>query len=102
MAIEWEVIALTAIPIYNDKANFVIAVHWKIINTTDEHKFLYGVTDIRNVEDNQFTSVESLTHAEIIGWVKASLGESVVQEYESIVQFTPPTQENVIINMDNS
>lgn len=97
MAIQWEVVALTAMPFNDDERNYVIAVHWKIVNTEDSSKFLYGVTDVQNVDDAHYTEFEVLTTEEAIGWVKQALGNDITQEYENIVLFNQ--EENLIIEL---
>lgn len=91
MAIVWEKLAIQT----DNEAKKLKAVHWKIINSENENSF-YGVTDVSCISKDCLKNVAEMSLDEIINFVKTTLGETIVQEYENIVKF-PSELNNTIV-----
>lgn len=77
MSVEWEIIAYQT----SRGSNVVNAVHWKIYNSENNQSF-YGVTDISHTSQK---TLDEITSSGAILSVKFCIGETDVQNYESIV-----------------
>lgn len=74
-------------------------VHWELTATDGEHTGrVYGSQTIDTTEGEGFTPFADLTEAQVIGWVKAALGEEQVASLEANVaaqieaQINPPVK----------
>jgi predicted sugar kinase len=93
----WGVIQMDAYPELEGNVNVVFTLHWTLSATDGTYSGrVYGTVGVSLEEDATFTPYADLTKAQVIGWVKAALGEEQVATYESNVaqqianQITPP------------
>lgn len=87
MAATWKIVNLDRLTSLGDKSDVVNNVHWEV---TDEdldgnQGRVYGSESISTDDLSSFTAYAELTEAQVIGWVKGSLGEDRVAELETLV-----------------
>jgi hypothetical protein len=77
----WDCSTVKAYPNKEGKENVIFTVHWRL-NASDEteehHASIYGSVGLNTDNLDNFTPYESLTHADIVSWVEATLGEEEV------------------------
>jgi hypothetical protein len=93
----WNVQQMDAYPELEGNANVVFTLHWTLSATDGTYSgSVYGTVGVSLEENATFTPYADLTKAQVIGWVKAALGEEQVVTYESNVaqqianQIAPP------------
>jgi hypothetical protein len=93
----WDVVQMDAYPELDGETDVVFTVHWTLSATDGTYSgSVYGSVGVNLEEDATFTPYADLTKAQVIGWVKAALGEEKVAVYEASVaqqivnQITPP------------
>jgi len=82
----WKVEQFECYPERDGKQDVVFIVHWRC-NGVDG-KFAgtsYGTQAIAYEADASFTPYSNLTEAQVIGWVKAALGDERVSQIEASV-----------------
>jgi hypothetical protein len=80
----WHIVQMEAYPEYEGEDNVVFMIHW-ILSATDGTYTgsVYGSIGVTLTEGGTFTPFADLTKAQVIGWVKATLGEEQVTAYET-------------------
>lgn len=71
------------------QTGLVTMAHWRVVKTEDDvTATAYGsaVLPARETTDPAFVPYENLTEVMVVGWVKDTLGEDVVQGVEAGVQ----------------
>ena len=93
----WTVAQLDAYPTYENHADVVFTVHWRMDGTDGEYTAgVYGSVGLTFDPEATFTPYADLTEAQVVGWVKDALGEDQVTSYEESVagqieaQINPP------------
>lgn len=75
----WKIIQLDR----NTADGFVTTAHWVCSDVDGEHRgSVYGSVDLTG---ELVTPYENLTEAQVVGWVKATLGAEQVAAYEGAV-----------------
>lgn len=92
----WHIEHVTYNPEVGELKNYVVFAQWKLICTNGVHTSSMRGTVSFNVEPNKtdFTLYEDITEAEMVSWVKSSLGEDTVSTYESYVETQVTGQPN--------
>lgn len=79
---EWNVVQLEAYA----ESNVVFAVHWRLDGGDGEYAgSVYGCANVPTAPDGSFTPYDELTQDQVIGWVKASLGQEQIALLEANV-----------------
>jgi len=80
----WSVIQMDAYPERDGKTDVVFTVHWTL--TGSEAGFVgsaYGAQFLERDPDAPFTPYADLTQEQVVGWVKAAMGEERVTAIET-------------------
>lgn len=93
----WAVVQMNAKPELDGKTDVVFTVHWVLTATDGAYTgSVYGSQGVTLDPDAPFTPYADLTQDQVIGWVKAALGDEHVAAYEANVakqvadQINPP------------
>lgn len=82
----WSVQEVNAFPEKDGKQNVVFNVHWIVNGLDGEHTAsAYGSTSIDVNPSGPFTAYENLTEAQVIDWVKTSMGAEEVAAIEASI-----------------
>ena len=87
----WDCRTVDTYPSHTDanevtESDVVYNVHWRLTATTEDeaHSVTSIGTQALSVEDlSGFTSFDSVTHVDVIGWVEAAIGEERVADIKS-------------------
>jgi hypothetical protein len=80
----WAIVQLECYPEYEGDTNVVFTVHWTLNSTNGTYtSSVYGSIGVALDADGDFTPFADLTKAQVIGWVKAALGEEQVAAHEA-------------------
>jgi hypothetical protein len=82
---EWKVVQLDRVPATGE----IKTVHWEVVEAQGAvNGKSYGTCDLipKSASDPTFIPYENLTQAQVIQWVKDSLGPDEVAKYEASVQ----------------
>lgn len=98
IAYNWVIEQMSAYPEYEGQKDVVFTVTWRLNGTDGTYNAtVYGSVGITPYQSGEpFTPYNSLTQAQVVGWVQASLGEEQVAELEANVagqiqnQINPP------------
>lgn len=90
----WNCKTVDAYPSVGDKTDVVYNVHWRVTGTSEELDASgnpYSITSIGtqslSTEDlSNFTAFDTVIHSDVIGWVKASMGEEKVASIEESIE----------------
>lgn len=93
----WNIAQLDTYLEYEGHPDVVFTVHWTLSGTDGEYTAgVYGSVGVTLDPEATFIPFASLTEKQVIGWVKAALGEEQVTSYEENVagqieaQINPP------------
>ena len=93
----WKVVQMDAYPEFDGETDVVFTVHWTLTGTDGTYAgSVYGSTPVSLVVSDGFTAFADLTEAQVLVWVKDSLGVAQVLSYENNVaqqiadQISPP------------
>ena len=79
----WAVAALDCYPEYEGHTDVVFVVHWRCDGVDGEHTSgVYGSVGLTLDPEATYAAYDKLTEAQVIGWVRAALGEEQVAAYE--------------------
>lgn len=82
----WAVVQMDAYPERNGDTDVVFNVHWTLTATDGTYTgSSYGAQGVTLDPDAPFTPYADLTQAQVIGWVKAALGDEYTAAYEANV-----------------
>lgn len=81
----WDCKTVDTYPTHSELTDVVYNVHWRLTGTdeTGEHSATVIGTQVISVETldaSSFVAFESLTEADVIGWVEAEMGEERIAE----------------------
>ena len=77
----------------------VMTAHWRVSMTQDGHTgTVYGTISFpaKDPADPTFTPYESLTQAQVLGWVREAMGADTVAAHEAHVQAPIDAQRNPV------
>lgn len=93
----WAVVQMDCYPEHGSETDVVFSVHWTLTGVDGVYRGkVYGAQAIALDSEAPFTPYADLTEAQVIGWVKAAMGEEQVAAYEANVaaqieaQINPP------------
>ena len=65
----------------------VVTLHWQCTDSDGEHHGrCYGTVALSTPDADSFTAYDSITHEQAVDWVKSTLGEQAVAQYETSVE----------------
>lgn len=80
----WTIEQMQCFPQHEGKQNVVYVVNWLLTGTQGDHTVhIYNTANLEYAPGSPYTEYASLTAEQVIGWVKASLGQDKVREYEA-------------------
>jgi len=80
----WVIDALDCAPTSNGQADVVTNVHWRVNGTDGTHNVtVYGTQGVAYTAGSPFTAFNSLTEAQVVGWLQAAMGTEQVAELEA-------------------
>lgn len=87
MTTTWTIEKLICKPSENGLNNVVYQVHWKYTKSTtvgDEtySKYNNGILIIPSPDPQSFTSYESLTKTQVVGWIQTTLGQEYITDMD--------------------
>lgn len=92
---EWNIVQLDCYPEKDGETDVVFTAHWNLTAVDGEYTgYVYGSVGVTLDADSQFTPYAQLTKEQVVGWVKAALGEEQVATYEANVLAQIENQKN--------
>ena len=92
MAVAWKILNIEYIVSESGLTNVAKNVHWYASDVGDLNNWgnSWGNTqlEISGLDASSFTSWSSLTEAQVLGWVKAALGDDEVGRIEAFIGAT--------------
>ena len=86
----WDCKTVDTYPTKSDKTDVIFNVHWRlngVDDTEDENATdSYGVVSLDTEDLTSFTAFDSLTEADVTGWVEAALGEEQVASIKTSIE----------------
>ena len=80
----WTVEQMQCFPQFEGKENVVYVVNWLLTGTQGDYTaHIYSTANLEYAPGSPYTEYASLTPDQVVGWVKNSLGEEKVREYET-------------------
>jgi hypothetical protein len=81
----WGIVQLDAYPEKDGLTDVVFTVHWNLTGDDGEGHtgYAYGSVGVTLDEGGAYTPFSELTQAQVVGWVKDSLGEEQVASLEA-------------------
>ena len=91
----WGIVQLDAYPEKDGLTDVVFTVHWTLTGTDDTYTgSVYGSVGVTLDEGGSYTPYADLTQAQVVGWVKDSLGAEQVASLEAGVLAQIENQKN--------
>lgn len=82
----WSVVQMDCYPEYEQEADVVFNVHWTMNGVDGEYTgSVYGSQSLTLDSGSTFTPYADLTEEQVVGWVKAAMGEEQVLSLEANV-----------------
>ena len=89
----WHTKTVDTYPTKGDQTDVIFNVHWRLSgvdDTEDDIKGIpmgdsYGVVSLDTEDLTSFTAFDSLTEADVTGWVEAALGEAQVANIKASI-----------------
>ena len=71
--------------------DIVVTLHWQVIDSETVDEIVhsgrcYGTVSLEAPDPDSFTGYDSITHEQAVDWVKSTLGEEAVAQYETSVE----------------
>jgi hypothetical protein len=86
MALTWKIETLNCKPSFDGKTNVVETIHWRLNGVDGDYATsVYGSQGVTYEESTDFIEYDNLTEDQLISWVKDTLGEEQVTNYENSV-----------------
>jgi len=80
----WVIDALDCAPSAEGQTNVVNTIHWRVNGTDGTHNAtVYGTQGVAYTAGSPSTAFNSLTEAEVIGWLQSAMGAEKVVELEA-------------------
>ena len=97
MAATWQVLTMERTLSDSDSGltDVVVTLHWQCTDSTTVGKGedavthsgrCYGTVGLSAPDADSFTGYDSITHEQAVDWVKSTLGEEAVAQYETSVE----------------
>lgn len=92
---EWVIEQMSCYPEYEGEQDVVFTVCWRLNgNEGDYNGTVYGSVGVTYEAGSPFTPYADLTQDQVVGWVKAALGDEQVAAYEANVAGQIENQKN--------
>lgn len=92
---DWIIEQMSAYPEYEGEQDVVFTVYWRLNGTEDTYSgTVYGSVGVTYETGAPFTPYADLTKDQVVGWVKAALGDEQVASYEANVAGQIESQKN--------
>jgi hypothetical protein len=83
---EWVIKNIACHAHKDGQSDVVMVVAWQLNGTDGEHSdFVFGAVELEYVSGQDYTPYENLTKEQVINWVKYSLGDNKIMEYEGLI-----------------
>ena len=83
---EWNISQLDCYPEFEGKADVVFTAHWNVSAVDGDYNgYAYGSVGLTLDPEAAYTPYAELTKDQVVGWVKAALGEETVAATEANV-----------------
>jgi len=80
----WKIEALDCAPSAESQTNVVNTIHWRVNGTDGVHNAtVYGTQGVTYTAGSPFTAFNSLTEAQVVGWLQSAMGAEKVTELET-------------------
>jgi len=99
----WDCKTVDTYPTYAEQTDVVYNVHWRVTGFDGTNETTHIGTQTLETEDlSSFTAFDEVTHANVVEWTKAALGEERVNEIQdsldaSLLEILTPTSVTRII-----
>jgi len=99
----WDCKTVDTYPTHSEQTDVVYNVHWKVTGFDGTNETTHIGTQTLETEDlSSFTAFDEVTHANVVEWTKAALGEERVNEIQdsldaSLLEILTPTSVTRII-----
>lgn len=81
---DWIIEQMEAYPEYDGFQNVVFTIHWRCNASEDDYSATgYGSVGVQYEAGSDFTEYADLTKEQVVGWVKATLGDEYVTQLET-------------------
>lgn len=91
----WVIEQMAAYPQYEGEQDVVFTVYWRLNGADGNYTgTVYGSVGVTYEAGSPFTPYANLTQDQVIGWVKAALGDEQVASYEANVAGQIENQKN--------
>ncbi len=98
MELTWNITQMTCYPEQDGLTDVVFSVSWSLTATDDTYtSSVNGTIGVELDPAAPYTPYNELTKDQVLGWVKSSLGDAQVLEYENGVSSIVEAQKNPII-----
>ena len=99
----WDCKTVDTYPAHAEQTDVVYNVHWRVTGSDGTNEATHIGTQVLSTEDvTEFTAFDSVTHANVVDWTKAELGEERVTEIQAaldatLIEIATPTSVTRII-----
>ena len=82
----WDIVQLDCYPELDGKTDVVFTAHWTLTATENDYTgSVYGSIGLTLDPEEPYTEYANLTKDQVVGWVKAAMGEETVAAHEANV-----------------
>jgi hypothetical protein len=98
----WDITSLDCYPIKDNLKDVVFCVHWYLTATNGDYSAsAYGQQNIFTKDISTFIPYKDLQKDQVIGWLKESIGQEKIHEYElNLTEKIKEKQNPKIISFD--
>ena len=99
----WDCKTVDTYPTHSEQTDVIYNVHWRVTGFDGTNETTHIGTQTLETEDlSSFTAFDEVTHANVVEWTKAALGEERVNEIQdsldaSLLEILTPTSITRII-----
>ena len=99
----WDCKTVDTYPTHTGQTDVIYNIHWKVIGSDGTNEAVHIGTQVLETEDlSSFTAFDEVTHANVVEWTKAALGEERITEIQAaldatLVEMATPTSVTRII-----
>lgn len=77
----WTIAQLDTAPSVGEMADVVTCVHWRLVGEDGAHRAeIYGSADMAAPEPDAFSDFDTLTKAEVLGWLAGAMDMAAAEE----------------------
>jgi hypothetical protein len=90
----WDCKTVDTYPTHAGESDVVYNVHWRVTGTSEEldangnpySSTNIGTQSLSTDDLSNFTAFDTVVHSDVVGWVKAAMGEEQVNSIESSIE----------------